>query len=192
LLAVTISASTGLEALRSALERAVAGGGGIGGVAVLHVESGERASIRGAESFPMASVMKVPVALLVLHRVDQGTLSLDQAVRLAPSDYRPWAGSLADAAARGVSLSVRDLLGRMLVESDNGARDVLLGLAGGPPAVTARLRELGVSGLRVDRPEGEIGLAEAGVEPIPPPSTCSRSCRAAARSPARAPAWCCG
>jgi beta-lactamase class A len=161
--------------LRGALERAVAGGGGVAGVAVLQVESGERTSIRGGEPFPMASIMKVPLALLVLHRVDQGTLRLDQTVRLAPSDYRPGAGSLADATARGASLSVRDLLERMLVESDNAACDVLLRLAGGAPPVTARLRELGVSGVRVDRTEGEIGLADAGVAPIPPPSTWSRA-----------------
>ncbi|HEV8254247.1 MAG TPA: serine hydrolase [Vicinamibacteria bacterium] len=37
--------------------------------------------------------------------------------------------------------TLRGALERMLVESDNTACDVLLRLAGGPAAVTARLRE---------------------------------------------------
>jgi beta-lactamase class A len=168
LLVAVASASPATETLRGDLERAVAGAGGVAGVSVLHVEGGERASIRGGEPFPMASVVKLPIALQILHRVDQGALKLEQTVPLAPSDYRSGAGRLGAAAERGASVPLRELLEKMLVESDNTACDALLRLAGGPAAVTARLRELGISGIRADRSEGEIGLAEAGIDPIPP------------------------
>jgi beta-lactamase class A len=57
----------------------------------------------------------------------------------------------------GVTLTVGELLKWMLVDGDNSAADALLSRAGGPAQVTARLRELGVHGVRVDR--GEDALA---------------------------------
>jgi beta-lactamase class A len=40
----------------------------------------------------------------------------------------------------------------MLLISDNSATDVVLRLAGGPEAVTSKMRELGITGINVNRP----------------------------------------
>jgi beta-lactamase class A len=56
-----------------------------------------------------------------------------------------------------VTLSVEELVKAILVESDNTAADVLLGMTGGPAGLTARLRALGVQGMRVDRSERQLG-----------------------------------
>jgi beta-lactamase class A len=42
--------------------------------------------------------------------------------------------------------------------SDNSAADFLLRLVGGPSVVTARMRQLGIAGVRIDRSEGEMAL----------------------------------
>ena len=42
---------------------------------------------------PMQSVFKFPLAITILHQVEQGTLSLDQPVRFLPSDRIPHAYS---------------------------------------------------------------------------------------------------
>src|SRR4051812_42415965 len=40
------------------------------GAAIVHLESGERASYHGGERFPMQSVFKLPLAIDILARVD--------------------------------------------------------------------------------------------------------------------------
>ncbi len=142
--------------------------GGVVGVAALHLESGRRVSLNGGERFPMASTYKVPIAVQVLSKVDRGELALDQMIQIEPTDLSPGSGTLSDLFNKpGVALSVRNLLELMLLISDNTATDVLLRLAGGAEAVTARMRELGIEGLRVDRSTKQViadwmGIAASG------------------------------
>jgi len=135
------------------LERAVPGRLG---VAVLHVESGRTVAWRGREPFSMASVMKLPLAVVALDAVERGALALDEGLTVRAADLRP-VGPLAERqGVVGSAVPVRDLIEAMLIESDNTAADLLLARLGGPVAVTARLRELGIAGVRIDRPE--LGL----------------------------------
>ena len=127
------------------------------GVSAIHLESGKRLSVRNTERFPMGSVYKFPIALAVLRRVDMGTLSLDQTVTIEPKDFSPGWSPLRDRANnRAIVLSVGELLRHMVSISDNTASDALLELVGGPPAVTARMAELGFSAIRIDRSEKQM------------------------------------
>ena len=133
------------------------------GVTAIHLESGKRLSVRSGERFPMGSVYKFPIALTVLKRVDAGTISLDQSVTIEPKDFGPGWSPLRDRAnGRAITLTVRDLLMHMVSNSDNTASDALLRIVGAP-AVTARMAELGVSAIRVDRSEKQMG-ADLGVD----------------------------
>jgi len=67
-----------------------------------------------------------------------------------------------------VSLSVRNLMELMLLISDNSATDILLRTAGGGAAVNARLAELGIEGISVDRPTIELIADAVGVKELPP------------------------
>lgn len=127
------------------------------GVAALHLEKGSRIEVRANERFPMGSVYKFPIAIAVLHRVDRGTLQLDQKITIEPKDFAPgWSPIRERAHGKAVTYTLRELLREMVAVSDNTACDVLLQLAGGGPAVTLRLRQLGVTGLRIDRLEREM------------------------------------
>lgn len=123
------------------------------GFAAVHVESGARAGFAADTRFPMASVYKLPIALQVLHRIDAGQDRLDGSVRITPADRRGGARAIA---ARDTTRTVRALLEAMLVHSDNTASDLLLRRAGGPAAVTERMRALGAADVRVDRYEQEL------------------------------------
>jgi beta-lactamase class A len=139
------------------------------GAAVVHVESGARVSVHGDRRFPMFSTYKVPIALQILRRVEQGSVRLDQEVEVTAADLRLGASRIAEQHPRGgVRMRVSELLEAMLVVSDNTAADLLLRLAGGAPAVTARLREIGIEDVRVDRGEGEIAFGYYGVRDAPP------------------------
>lgn len=151
--------------LKSEIERLAELAGGRVGVGALHLETGRAVYLHGDERFPMASTYKIPIAVQVLTRVDREELTLDRLVTLRRRDLRPGSGLLARwLDESGGALSVHTLLELMLVISDNTATDVLLRLAGGPSAVTRRLRELGIEGIRVDRPTLEIIADWAGVK----------------------------
>lgn len=127
------------------------------GMSALHVESGRAISERGTESFPMGSVYKFPIALEILRLLDDGTLTIEQQVRVLPAEFAPGWSPLREAAdGKAVTHTVGELLVYMLRDSDNTASDVLLRLSGGPISITRRMRELGLRGIRVDRTEAAI------------------------------------
>lgn len=166
--ATPVSATTPAAAdTRAATLAAIAEeAGGVVGVGALHVESGQRASVRGGERFPMASVYKLPIAIAFLRDVDAERASLDQTVSYGASDLRPGlANSTINARLRAgaATATARELLAAMMMESDNTASDLVLRLAGGPGGVMARLREAGVEGMDVSRPEGQMALDYWGV-----------------------------
>jgi beta-lactamase class A len=155
--AQTVATSPADDAALGRLAREVGrlagGSGGVVGVSAIHLETGRRVSLNGGERFPMASTFKVPVAVQLLTRVDKGEVRLDQMVELQASDLHPGSGTLTDLFNKpGLALSVRNLLELMMLISDNSATDVLVRMAGGPQEVTARMRELGIGGIDVNRP----------------------------------------
>ena len=143
--------------------------GGVAGAMAVHIETGRQASLNPAVRFPMASTFKVPVAVELLHRVDQDQEHLDRMITLRPSDLHPGSGTLTALFNQpGVSLSVRNLLELMLLISDNSAADICLRLAGGPGAVNARMRQLGIGEIEVDRPTANLIADAVGIDKLPP------------------------
>jgi beta-lactamase class A len=124
--------------------------GGEVGVAARHLESGLTLSLNESEMFPMASTFKIAVAGAVLARVDAGGLSLEQMVAVDPALVLSSEGIAEVFPFPGVSASVRNLIESMLTRSDNTATNVLVALAGGPAAVTAWVRSVGVEDMRID------------------------------------------
>jgi beta-lactamase class A len=142
--------------------------GGAVGATAIHLETGRRVALNGGDRFPMASTFKVPVAVQLLTRVDKGELKLDQMIEIKVSDLHPGSGTLADLFNKpGLSLSVRNLLELMLLISDNSATDVCLRLAGGADAVNARMRELGIEGISVNRSTAQLIADWIGVTGLP-------------------------
>jgi beta-lactamase class A len=167
----TSAGRAGDSLLERAIKRHAEASGGIVGVSAIHIESGRRISLNGDLRFPMASVYKVPIALQLLHKVDRGELRLHDPITLSAHDFRPGHSPITDFANnKPMTLTVERLLELMLGESDNSASDALLRLAGGPAAVTARMQALGVAGIDVSRPEGQLILNHRGVRELPPES----------------------
>ena len=141
--------------------------GGSVGVAVLHLESGRAVYLNRAMGFPMASTVKVPIAVRLLTQVDRGELRLDSMITVRPGDLHPGSGTLTDLFNQpGVVLSVRNLMELMLRISDNSATDILLRTAGGGRAVNERLAALGISGIRADRPTVRLIADYIGVHDL--------------------------
>ncbi len=129
------------------------------GAAIRHLETGRVWAWHGDERFPTMSVYKYPIAIAVLRAVDAGRLSLDTRITIRPEDVRSGLSSYLDTRklAAPKDFTVKELLGGMVSQSDNTACDMLLGRIGGPAEVTRTLRALGITGMRVDRSELDMG-----------------------------------
>jgi len=161
---------TRLVRLVNEVERLSQAAGGRVGVSAVHLETQAAFAINGNEPFPMASTFKVPIAVQLFHRVDQGEVRLDEMVTLEPSDLHPGSGEISHLLNDpGVSLSLLNLVELMLLISDNSATDLMLEAAGGPAAVNGRLDDLGIRGIRVDRPTIRLIADWSGVT-LPPQS----------------------
>jgi beta-lactamase class A len=101
---------------------------------------------------PMQSVFKLPLAITVLHGVEQRQFSLDQAVRFRTEDrilphvYSPLQAQYPDA---GVDVPLRELLQLSVSRSDNVAADMLLRLVGGSKSVNKYIASLQVRGFHL-------------------------------------------
>jgi beta-lactamase class A len=144
---------------------------GVLGVSATHIESGRTVSVRGAERFPMASAVKIPFAVQLITLADEGKLSLDRMVSLEAKDLHPGSGKITELLFHpGVSLSLENFMEMMLVISDNSAADVVLREGGGPAEVTARMKALGLPGIRVDRNIALLISDWMGAKNVPPES----------------------
>jgi len=99
------------------------------GVYVKRLADGAEANYRADELFYLSSTVKVPVAVALLKRVEEGKLKLDQELVLQRSDYVDGSGDVLWKEP-GTSLKVSYLLDRMLTQSDSTATDMLIRLMG--------------------------------------------------------------
>jgi beta-lactamase class A len=145
------------------------------GVSALHIESGRYVSVRGTEPFPQASAIKVPIAVQIMALADAGKLSLDKMVSLKPADVHPGSGRINELLFHpGLALSIENIMELAIVVSDNSAADLMLREAGGPVAVTDRMKILGLSGIRVDRSIAMMLADWGGIKTLPPEAEWNR------------------
>ncbi len=150
---------------RAELARYAAMTDGTVGIAVELLGSDHAIAVNPDTLFPMASTYKVAVAGTILSQVDDGALTLDTMLPADPDLYVASDGLAALAPHPGVSLSVYNLLELMLTRSDNSATDILVRQAGGPQAITAWLRKIGVRNLRVDSNTEQLLYRAMGIVP---------------------------
>lgn len=110
------------------------------GVYVQNLASGEAYSWRGDDPWYLASLIKIPVAAQVLAERQAGTLTLDERLTLAQSDFVDGAGPT-NWHDPGTPISIRYLMEQMITVSDNTASDMLIDRVG-LEAVNQRARTM--------------------------------------------------
>ncbi len=106
------------------------------GVSLIGNSGSDAITINGDAHFPMQSVFKFHIAIAVLAEVDKGNLSLNQQLTISEKDLMPGTWSpMAKKYPVGTSLSIGEIIGYAVSQSDNVACDMLLRLLGGPEKV---------------------------------------------------------
>jgi beta-lactamase class A len=98
---------------------------GVLGYSINNLDTGERLTLRGDETFPTASLIKVAVLVTVYDLAEKGMLSLDDPLTLLKIDQVPGSGVLQYMHPQ-MTLSVRDAAVMMSILSDNTATNLLL------------------------------------------------------------------
>ncbi|MCB8881956.1 class A beta-lactamase [Acidisoma cellulosilytica] len=150
-------AATATDAI-AALERQ--NGGRLG---VFAVDTGTRRSIayRAGERFPLCSTHKLLTVAAVLHRVDEGKITLDRPVPYGQADLLDYAPITRKNLGAGF-MTAGALCAAAIDWSDNTAEDLLLGLIGGAQGWTRFARSLGDKTSRLDRTEPTLNTAIPG------------------------------
>jgi beta-lactamase class A len=108
---------------------------------------------------PMQSVFKLPLAVAILHQVEEGKFSLDQPIRFRKEDLilpKPYSPLQDEYPAADVDVPLNRLLQLTVGLSDNTAADILLRLAGGPSVVRQYMTSLHVKGFHLEDGEREL------------------------------------
>jgi len=127
------------------------------GIAVLDTSKKKQFLLNQNKPFPMQSVCKLPVSIAILKLADEGKLSVQEKITIRRSDVLTIHSPIKEAIKGEQSdFTIRDLITRAICDSDNTCCDLLIKRAGGASAVTSLLKEAGASGVRIDRPEGQL------------------------------------
>ncbi|MGZ8414554.1 MAG: serine hydrolase [Gemmatirosa sp.] len=125
--AVPVRADT--AALRRTLDSLVAayegGKRGVVGYAVHDLDTGERLAYRRGETFPTASLIKVPILVTLFDLVEKRMIALDDPITILKIDQVPGSGQLQHLRP-GVTIRVADAARLMITISDNTATNLLL------------------------------------------------------------------
>lgn len=108
---------------------------------------------------PMQSMYKLQIAMAALHQVEAGRWQLTTMVPFLPSDLFPFEthSPLQDQYPRaGVDVPLERLMQLAVSDSDNAACDLLLRLLGGPSAVDAYVKRLGIRDMQIANTEKQM------------------------------------
>ncbi len=94
-------------------------------VYVINLRSSSSFGINATQEFEPASLNKLPIAIIILKKVENGQLSLDTELTIQDYDRDSGSGNLYNSLVS--QMSVKDLLYYMLADSDNTAFRVLEG-----------------------------------------------------------------
>ena len=97
------------------------------GVFVQDAQTGAWMGINEKRGFVPASLLKVPFAMVIIKKVERGEIGLGDQIELIPDDIDPGSGTLYQKGA-GYKITVRELLNKMVLSSDNTAKNALLRL----------------------------------------------------------------
>lgn len=112
-------------ALHRTLDAIAAAHHGVLGYSVINLDTGERLSLRGDETFPTASLVKVPILVTLYDLAEKKELSLDDPLTVLKIDQVPGSGVL-QFMHPGMELSVHDAAALMIILSDNTATNLIL------------------------------------------------------------------
>lgn len=131
------------------------------GIAVKVLETGETVTINDHRHYPMQSVYKFPLALYILHMVDNGAFTMDMLIHVRKEQFHrnTWSPLAVQYKYQDADVKLSDLIRYAVSKSDNNACDIMFDLARGPRMVEQFLHRNGVKDIAMVTTENEMHAA---------------------------------
>lgn len=107
------------------INQIAASSGGTYGVAVIELDSGASFGVNQHEWFQAASTVKAPILAYLYLQIQRGAISKDEMLTYTEADYEEGTGSI-QYTEYGTQWSVAQLAEKMMKESDNAAKNMLI------------------------------------------------------------------
>jgi len=114
---------------------------------VKSLETGEEIAIDADRQMETMSTIKIPLMIEVFEQIKAGKFKLTDKYTFAAADSQPGTGTI-QRLDPGAVMTVKDLITMMIIVSDNTATEVLYRMVGGPDAVNARMKTMGLQKTR--------------------------------------------
>jgi beta-lactamase class A len=134
---------TGVQRLRSSIERVTHSINATWGIYVKSLDTGEEIAIDADRQMETMSTIKIPLMVEALEQVKAGKFKLTDKYTFVQADSQPGTGTI-QRLDPGAVMTVKDLITMMIIVSDNTATEVLYRMVGGPDAVDRRMDTLGL------------------------------------------------
>ncbi len=118
------------------------------------LEGGDAIELHADTPFTLASVVKLPMLIHTLRKVQQGELDLDTRIEQGEADRLPGSGVIVHFRP-GLNPTLHDLLYLMMIVSDNQATDAVLGTSS-KEAVQADMHALGYTDFHMPHSVREV------------------------------------
>jgi beta-lactamase class A len=153
LLVLFIPAQTSAQTtgtLGQRIEQIVAQKKAVVGVAIRGRDGHDTLSMNGGRHYPLQSVFKFHIALVVLSEIDRGRFSLGQKIAIRKKDLLPDLYSpIRDEYPNGATLPLSKIIAYTVAQSDNVGCDILLRMLGGPTVVDTYFRKNGFQNIAI-------------------------------------------
>lgn len=139
------------DLLRQKIEQIISGKNAVVGVSIIGNNGKDTLSLHGDKAFPMQSVFKFHIALVVLSEIDKGKLTLNQKINIGKDELLPkdfWS-PLRDENPNGGTFTIEKLIQYCVSHSDNTACDALIQLIGTPKTVEEYIRKNGINDIQI-------------------------------------------
>ena len=110
--------------------------------------SNNEININGNKSFPAASLIKIPIAVVLLQEIDKGNISWNTTLTLKKADVVPGSGTLKTKKI-GSKHRLKEVFRLMLTISDNTATNMIIDLLGGVNSCNKKISLLGLKNTKL-------------------------------------------
>ncbi|MGE5561155.1 MAG: serine hydrolase [Chloroflexota bacterium] len=139
------------------------------GLSYLHLNTGERYSFNGDETFYAASVIKLPVMCEVFRQVEYEGLDLAQKIVINRDDQVGGSGIINNLTP-GTEMSLYDIMTLMIIQSDNSATNICIDVVG-KPNTTRLMEKLGLHNIKLFNKLMIVPVEREGVNYMSPNDT---------------------
>ncbi len=127
------------------------------GVSIHDFSTNTTVTLEGDRRFPMQSILKLPVGIAALNKVDKGEFKLTQYTDITKEKLHlnTWS-PIQKEHPGGASLTLLQLLDYTIAKSDNNGCDIIIDMLGGAQCINDYFKDIGIDSINIEVNELEL------------------------------------